>query len=73
MTDQGVGDEMSRDSRGAGGCMACRAVGGLTGGARRPVGAGADECVTAATVGTVGAPTAVGCGTGGATKVAGLA
>ena len=32
-----------------------------------------DERVTAATVGTVGAPTAVGCGMGVATKVAGLA
>ena len=53
--------------------MACRAVGGATGDARRPVGAGADERVTTATVGTVGAPTAVGCETGGATKVAGLA
>ena len=56
--------------------MACRAVRVPTGGARRPVGAGAvgpDERVTAATVGTVGAPTAVGCGTGGGAKVAGLA
>ena len=53
--------------------MACRAVGGSTGDARRPVGAGADERVPASTMGTVGAPTAVGCGTGGTTKVAGLA
>ena len=56
--------------------MACRAVSVPTGGARNPVGAGAvepSERVTAATVGTVGAPKAVGCGTGGAIKVAGLA
>ena len=56
--------------------MVCRAVSVPTGGARSPVGAGAmepSERVTAATVGTVGAPIAVGCGTGGATKVAGLA
>ena len=67
---------MSRDSRGAGGCMACRAVSVPTGGARSPVEAGAvepDERVTAETVGTVGAPIAVGCGAGWATKVAVLA
>ena len=56
--------------------MACRAGRMPTGGAGSPVGTGAvesDERVTAAAVGTVEAPTAVGCGTGGATKVAGLA
>ena len=68
-----MGLEVSRDSRGAGGCIACRAVSVSTGGARNPVGAGAvepSERVTAATVGTVGAPVAAGCGAGGATKVA---
>ena len=67
---------MSRDSRKAAGCMACRAVIVSTGGARNPVGAGAvepSERVTAATVGIVGVPLAVGCGAGGATKVARLA
>ena len=54
----------------------CRAGRVPTGGARSPVGTGAveaDERVTAAAVGTVGAPTAVGCGTGGATNVTVLA
>ena len=48
--------------------MVCRAERVPTGGARSPVGTGAvksDEGVTAAAVGAVGAPTAVGCGTGG--------
>ena len=52
--------------------MVCRSARGPTGGARSPVRAGAvesDERVTAAAVGAVGAPTAVGCGTGGATNV----
>ena len=56
--------------------MVCRSSRGPTGGARSPVGAGAvesDERVTAAAVGTVEAPTAVGCGTGGATNVTVLA
>ena len=56
--------------------MACRAVSVSTGGARSPVGAGAvepSERVTAATVGTVGAPVAAGCEAGGATKIARLA
>ena len=56
--------------------MVCRSARGPIGGARSPVGAGAvesDERVTAAAVGTVGAPTAVGCGTGGATNVTVLA
>ena len=56
--------------------MVCRSGRGPTGGARSPVGAGAvesDERVTAAAVGTVEAPTAVGCGTGGATNVTVLA
>ena len=56
--------------------MACRAVSVSTGGARSSVGAGAvepSERVTAATVGTMGSPLAVGCGAGGATKIAGLA
>ena len=48
--------------------MVCRSGRGPTGGARSPVGEGAvesDERVTAVAVGTVGAPTAVDCGTGG--------
>ena len=52
--------------------MVCRSARGPTGGAKSPVGAGAvesDERVTAPAVGAVGAPTAVGCGTGGATNV----
>ena len=56
--------------------MVCRAGRVPTGGARIPVGTGAvdaDERVTAAAVGAVGAPTAVGCGTGGATNVTMLA
>ena len=56
--------------------MVCRSARGPTGGARSPVGAGAvesDERVTAAAVEAVGAPTAVGCGTGGATNVTVLA
>ena len=56
--------------------MVCRSRRGPTRGARSPVGAGAvesDERVTAAAVGTVGAPTAEGCGTGGATNVTVLA
>ena len=62
-----MGLEVSRDPRGAGDCMACRAVSVPTGGATSPVGAGAvepNERVTTATVGTVGAPIAVGCGGG---------
>ena len=61
---------------GAGGCMLCRAGRVPTGGARSPVGTGAvkaDERVAAAAVGAVEAPTAAGCGTGGATNVTGLA
>ena len=56
--------------------MVCRSGRGPTGRARSPVGAGAvesDDCATAAAVGTVEAPTAVGCGTGGATNVTVLA
>ena len=56
--------------------MACRAGRVPTGGARSPVRAGAvesDERVTAAAVGTVETPTAVGCGTEGATNVTVLA
>ena len=55
-TDQSRGAELSRDSRGAGGCMLCRAGRVPTGGARNPVGTGAleaDERVAAAAVGAV--------------------
>ena len=56
--------------------MACRAVSVPTGGAGGLFGAeavGPIARVTAATVGTVGAPIAVGCGPWGATKIARLA
>ena len=56
--------------------MVCRAGRVPTGGARSPVGTGAVEAgerFTAAAVGAVGAPIAVGCGTGGATNVTVLA
>ena len=52
--------------------MLCCAGRVPTGGARSPVGTGAVEAgerVAAAAMGAVGAPTAVGCGTGGATNV----
>ena len=56
--------------------MVCRVARVTAGGTRGLVGAGAVEPsgrAAAATVGTVEAPRAIGCGTGGATKVARLA
>ena len=75
-TDQGVELGGSQDSRGAGGCMVCRVAIVSARGTRDLVGAGAVEPsgrAAAATVGTVEAPRAIGCGTGGATEVARLA
>ena len=76
MTDQGVELGASRGSREAGSCMGGRDASVSAGGARSLVGAGAVEPsgrAAAAIVETMEVPIAVGCGTGGATKVARLA
>ena len=53
--------------------MLCRAGRVPTGGARNPVGTGAVEADERVAAAAVEAPTAAGCGTGGATNVTGLA
>ena len=74
-TDQGVEVKGSRGSREAGVGIVGRAA-RVTGGTRGPVGAGAVEpscSASAATVGAAETPRAVGCGTGGVSKVARVA